>query len=115
MSLPIITLSPRTVYCVKSLRTRLQLFIEDPRDVPANGLPTNDPVHNWIGSFGAWMAYGFLLWFGAAAFVLPVLTLFLGLGCFFEAFAYLRRRWPWLGRVRQWPWSQARRINWPKR
>lgn len=72
------------------------LFSYDPHDVSRNGVPVNVPVNNWIGSFGAWMGYYFLLWFGMAAYVLPVLTFFLGLGCFFEAFAYLRRRWPWL-------------------
>ncbi|MCU0787525.1 MAG: DNA translocase FtsK [Verrucomicrobia bacterium] len=72
------------------------LFSYDPHDVSRNASPVNDPAHNWIGSFGAWMGYYFLLWFGAAAYFLPVLTFFLGLGCFFEAFAYLRRRWPWL-------------------
>jgi S-DNA-T family DNA segregation ATPase FtsK/SpoIIIE len=72
------------------------LFSYDPHDVSRNGLPVNVPVRNWIGAFGAWMGYYFLLWFGMAAYVLPVLTFFLGLGCFFEAFGYLRRRWAWL-------------------
>ncbi len=72
------------------------LFSYDPHDVSRNGLPVNVPVGNWIGSFGAWMGYYFLFWFGMAAYILPVLTFFLGLGCFFEAFGYLRRRWAWL-------------------
>jgi S-DNA-T family DNA segregation ATPase FtsK/SpoIIIE len=66
-----------------------------PRDISANAVPTNPSVRNWIGPFGAWMAYGFLLWIGAAAYVLPVLLATVGLGCFFEPFSYLRRRWPW--------------------
>jgi S-DNA-T family DNA segregation ATPase FtsK/SpoIIIE len=66
-----------------------------PRDVSANALPTNPAVHNWIGPFGAWLGYGCFLAIGAAAFVLPVLLFFVGLGCFFDAFAYLRRRWAW--------------------
>ena len=66
------------------------LFSYDPHDVSKNVSPVNDPVHNWIGSFGAWMGYYALLWFGAAAYFLPMLLFFLGLGCFFEAFAYLR-------------------------
>jgi DNA segregation ATPase FtsK/SpoIIIE, S-DNA-T family len=66
-----------------------------PRDVSANAVPPNPSVHNWIGPFGAWLGYGCFLTIGAAAFVLPVLLFFLGLGCFFEAFAYLRRRWAW--------------------
>ena len=66
-----------------------------PHDVSANALPTNPSVHNWIGPFGAWMAYYCFHWIGAAAFVLPVLLFFVGLGCFFDAFGYLRRRWAW--------------------
>ncbi|HWX20837.1 MAG TPA: DNA translocase FtsK [Candidatus Binatia bacterium] len=66
-----------------------------PRDVSANGLPTNSTVHNWIGPFGAWMGYYSLFWVGAAAYEMPVLLLLVGMGCFFQTFAYLRRRWPW--------------------
>ena len=66
-----------------------------PRDVSANALPTNSSVHNWIGPFGAWMAYCCFLTVGAAGFVLPVLLFFVGLGCFFDTFGYLRRRWVW--------------------
>ncbi|HVM47652.1 MAG TPA: DNA translocase FtsK, partial [Candidatus Acidoferrum sp.] len=71
------------------------LFSYHPRDVSANILPTNPSVHNWIGPFGAWMACACFRWTGAAAYVLPVLLFLLGLGCFFDAFAYLRRRWAW--------------------
>ena len=66
-----------------------------PRDVSANAVPPNPSVHNWIGPFGAWLAYYCFHWIGAAAFVLPVLLFFVGLGCFFDSFAYLRRRWAW--------------------
>jgi len=65
------------------------------RDVSANGVPANAPVRNWIGPFGAWMGYYWFLWVGAAAYELPALLFFLGLGCFFHFFAYLRRRWIW--------------------
>jgi len=71
------------------------LFSYDPHDVSANILPTNRSVHNWIGPFGAWMACGCFRWTGAAAYLLPVLLFLVGLGCFFDAFAYLRRRWLW--------------------
>src|SRR5262245_26306592 len=69
----------------------------NPRDVSANSLPTNPSVQNWVGPFGAWMAYFWLLWIGAGAFVAPVLLLAVGLGCFFDSFSYLRRRWLWTG------------------
>src|SRR5262252_3275108 len=65
------------------------------RDIPANGLPTNPSVRNWIGPFGAWMAYKCFLFIGAAAYELPAVLFFIGLGCFFDFFAYLRRRWVW--------------------
>ncbi len=71
------------------------LLSYQPHDVSANAVPPNPSVHNWIGPFGAWLAYGCFLTIGAAAFALPVLLFFVGLGCFFEAFAYLRRRWAW--------------------
>lgn len=71
------------------------LLSYNPRDVSNNVAPANAAVHNWVGPFGAGMAYYCLLWVGAAAYELPVLLLLVGLGCFFEAFAYLRRRWAW--------------------
>jgi S-DNA-T family DNA segregation ATPase FtsK/SpoIIIE len=66
-----------------------------PRDVPANALPPNPSDHNWIGPFGAWLALYWFLWVGAAAYLFPVLFFAVGLGCFLDAFAYLRRRWAW--------------------
>src|SRR5207302_5538268 len=71
------------------------LLSYDPRDVSANVLPTNPSARNWIGPFGAWMAHKWFLWVGGAAYELPGLLVFLGLGCFFDFFAYLRRRWVW--------------------
>jgi S-DNA-T family DNA segregation ATPase FtsK/SpoIIIE len=66
-----------------------------PRDVSANAVPPNLAIHNWIGPFGAWLAFYCFLAIGASAFALPVLLFFVGLGCFFDAFGYLRRRWVW--------------------
>ncbi len=71
------------------------LLSYNPGDISANRLPTNPSVRNWIGPFGAWVAYYWFLWIGAAAYELPALLVFLGLGCFFDYFAYLRRRWVW--------------------
>jgi S-DNA-T family DNA segregation ATPase FtsK/SpoIIIE len=66
-----------------------------PRDVSANAVLPNPVVHNWIGPFGAWLAFYCFIDIGASAFALPVLLFFVGLGCFFDAFGYLRRRWVW--------------------
>lgn len=71
------------------------LLSYDPKDVSANSLPANASVRNWVGPFGAWLAYYWLLWVGISAFILPVLLMLVGLGCFFESFAFLRRRWLW--------------------
>src|SRR5664279_2208845 len=66
-----------------------------PRDVSANAILPNSSVHNWIGPFGAWMAYYWFLWVGVAAYLFPPLFFAVGLGCFLDMFAYLRRRWAW--------------------
>ena len=66
-----------------------------PHDVSATAVPPNASVHNWIGPFGAWLAYACFISIGASAFALPVLLFFVGLGCFFNLFAYLLRRWIW--------------------
>jgi len=42
-----------------------------PRDVSANAVPPNLAVHNWIGPFGAWLAYYWFFWVGAAAYLFP--------------------------------------------
>jgi S-DNA-T family DNA segregation ATPase FtsK/SpoIIIE len=66
-----------------------------PRDVSANAVPQNPSVRNWIGPFGAWLAYYWFFWAGATAYFFPMLFFAVGLGCFLDAFAYLRRRWAW--------------------
>jgi S-DNA-T family DNA segregation ATPase FtsK/SpoIIIE len=73
----------------------VSLLSYHPNDVSRNAVPTNTSVRNWIGPFGAWMAYYWFLAVGAAAYELPAILVFLGLGCFFDFFAYLRRRWIW--------------------
>ena len=67
----------------------------DRNDVSANTTQTNTSTHNLIGPAGAWIAYYFFQAFGAASFVLPVLCALFGIGCFFNALHYLRRRWAW--------------------
>jgi S-DNA-T family DNA segregation ATPase FtsK/SpoIIIE len=73
----------------------VSLVSYDPRDVSANAQPPNPSAHNWIGPFGAWIAHVWLLCSGLAAFLVPALLLLVGLGFFFDFFAYLRRRWAW--------------------
>ena len=45
------------------------LLSYNPGDVAANRVPPNLSVHNWIGPFGARLAYYCFLTIGAAAFV----------------------------------------------
>ncbi len=77
----------------------LLLFVSmcsfDPSDISSNTTATNESKHNWIGPVGAWMAQLLFQGFGVGAFVLPIVMVVGGLGCFFEGLAYLRRRWVW--------------------
>jgi DNA segregation ATPase FtsK/SpoIIIE, S-DNA-T family len=73
----------------------LALFSYDWRDVPQNVQPVNASVHNWIGPFGAGLAYWCFASMGFGAYLLPLLFGLLGLGCFWERLSFLRRRWPW--------------------
>jgi len=68
----------------------------DSQDISSNFVATErQPVHNWIGPLGAHLADKTFFIVGIAGYLLPFVLLFLGLGCFFEKFSYLRRRWPW--------------------
>jgi len=67
----------------------------DRYDVDSNKVPANQTAHNWVGGAGAWSANLLFQVFGAGAYILPILLFLYGLGCLFEFFAYLKRRWPW--------------------
>jgi S-DNA-T family DNA segregation ATPase FtsK/SpoIIIE len=73
----------------------IALFSYDPNDRPENHVPPNRIIHNHAGPFGAWLAYEVLFVFGLAAYTLPFLMMLVGLGCFFERVAFLRRRAAW--------------------
>jgi len=81
------------------LGVSLLLFVAmssfDRNDISANTTRPNASASNLIGPAGAWMAHYFFQAFGAAAFVIPILCALFGIGCFFNALHYLRRRWPW--------------------
>lgn len=57
--------------------------------------PPNKPLHNWIGSAGAYAAWVFFLFFGLTAYLVPVLFLVFGLGYLFNFMGYLRERSKW--------------------
>jgi len=68
----------------------------DSRDISSNFVSSErQAIHNWIGPLGAHLADKTFFIIGVSGYLLPFVLLFLGLGCFFERFAYLRRRWPW--------------------
>jgi S-DNA-T family DNA segregation ATPase FtsK/SpoIIIE len=68
----------------------------DPHDLSTYKVPPNQQAHNWIGPLGAYIAHSAFFVFGFAGYMLPLLLGFLSLGCWFEALAYLKRRWPWV-------------------
>jgi len=55
----------------------------------------NKPIHNWIGLLGAWVAYGFFVLFGAAAYLLPFLLAAFGAAYLLTILGYLRERRRW--------------------
>lgn len=65
----------------------------DRADVAANRVGPPIPMHNWIGGFGANLANGFFFLFGVAAFVMPILLAFFGLGYLLQLLSYLKHRW----------------------
>jgi DNA segregation ATPase FtsK/SpoIIIE, S-DNA-T family len=72
------------------------LLSYDPHDVPQNIVPANPSAHNWVGPFGAQLAYQCFFWLGFAAYLTPLLLALVGVGCFWGRLAFLRRRWPWM-------------------
>ncbi|HIG81399.1 MAG TPA: hypothetical protein EYQ62_07145 [Verrucomicrobiales bacterium] len=73
----------------------LALFSFDKGDLSLNGTNVNDPLHNLVGTLGAWLAQGCFMALGVAAYLLPPLTLIFSLAFFTDKLDGLRRRWPW--------------------
>ncbi|MGA3283920.1 MAG: DNA translocase FtsK [Verrucomicrobiota bacterium] len=69
----------------------------DRRDLAFIHTPPNNPIHNWMGTFGAHVAYASFFLFGLGAFVLPFLLAAFGLGYLFNFLGYLRERRIWSG------------------
>lgn len=83
------------IFFALSVIVLIALFTYDPKDLSINVVPPNAEVHNWIGSVGARGAYGLFQVFGAAAYLLPIVLLFLSLGYLLSFLTYLQRRWLW--------------------
>ena len=73
----------------------LALFTYDKGDLGINTVPANKAVNNLIGVIGARVAWALFFVFGAAAYLLPIVILFLSLGYLLSFLTYLQRRWLW--------------------
>jgi S-DNA-T family DNA segregation ATPase FtsK/SpoIIIE len=69
----------------------------DRYDLEAVGLPAKKLTHNWIGPFGAHVAYASFFLFGLGAYIFPFLLAAFGLGYLFNFLGYLRERRLWSG------------------
>src|SRR5215216_1256805 len=67
----------------------------DPHDLSSVMAPPNRPAHNWIGPLGAQIAGASFFVLGFAGYMLPLVLVFFGLAYWFEALAYVKRRWAW--------------------
>jgi len=57
--------------------------------------PHNKPVHNWIGTIGAYLAWGSFLPFGVVGYLLPLLFAAFGVAYLLNILGYLRERLRW--------------------
>jgi S-DNA-T family DNA segregation ATPase FtsK/SpoIIIE len=69
----------------------------DRNDLAFIHTPPNHPAHNWIGPFGAHLAYATFFIFGLAAYIFPFLLAAFGVGCITSFLVYLRERRFWFG------------------
>jgi S-DNA-T family DNA segregation ATPase FtsK/SpoIIIE len=73
----------------------IALISYDPKDISFNQTAVNHPTRNWVGVFGADVAFGLFWGLGGAAYLLPLILFGFGLGYLLELMAYLRHRWVW--------------------
>jgi S-DNA-T family DNA segregation ATPase FtsK/SpoIIIE len=67
----------------------------DPHDIKGLILPLNKFAHNWIGPFGAYLAWLTFLPFGIVAYLIPALLALFGAAHLFNFLSYLRERLRW--------------------
>jgi DNA segregation ATPase FtsK/SpoIIIE, S-DNA-T family len=63
-----------------SILVLVSLLTYDPKDLPWKTTTPNVPRHNYIGAVGAHLGSGLFYVFGAAAYLIPALCFFIGLG-----------------------------------
>lgn len=69
------------------------LYSYDPRDLHSNAIPANEVPTNWMGLFGARLAFGIFFCFGGASYLVPLIGIGFGLSRLFASMDYLRRHW----------------------
>ncbi len=57
--------------------------------------PHNKPVHNWVGPFGAYLAWGTFLPLGVVGYLLPLLFAVFGVAYLLNFLSYLHERLRW--------------------
>ena len=67
----------------------------DYHDIPFSGDPHNKPIHNWIGTIGAYLAWLTFLPFGLTAYLLPWLFAAFGAAYLLNFLGYLRENLRW--------------------
>ncbi|MFO1489041.1 MAG: DNA translocase FtsK [Verrucomicrobiota bacterium] len=67
----------------------------DPGDLYGLKVPPNSPPHNWIGSLGAYLAWGGFIVFGSVAYFLPALFAVFGAAFLLRFLPYLREHLKW--------------------
>jgi len=72
-------------------------FSFDRNDLAFIHTPPNKPTVNWIGPFGAHLAYATFFIFGLAAYIFPFLPAAFGVGYVSHFLSYLRERRLWFG------------------
>src|ERR1035437_3226111 len=69
----------------------------DRNDLAFVHTPPNKPAVNWIGPFGAHLAYATFFIFGLAAYIFPFLLAAFGVGYITNFLSYFRERRLWFG------------------
>jgi DNA segregation ATPase FtsK/SpoIIIE, S-DNA-T family len=85
------------VLLASSILIFASLLTYDRLDLPSKTTTPNVPPHNYIGSVGARVADILFFIFGAAAYLIPALAFFVGLGHLLALLSYVQRRWLWSG------------------
>jgi S-DNA-T family DNA segregation ATPase FtsK/SpoIIIE len=85
------------VLLASSILVFVSLLTYDRLDLASKTTQPNVPPHNYIGTVGAHAADTFFFIFGAAAYLIPALAFFVGLGHLLALLSYVQRRWLWSG------------------